>query len=258
MIYFRILFAFIFSLTTTFTVVAKILAQNNTNPETSAETSSLTTEELLNQVCDFLKSKQSFSVEMDITYDNLLESGSKVQYSGYQQVWIQKPNMVRTNYVGDEGNRSFYYNGKSFTLFSPTLKVFATKEAHATLDELVNSLEENYGFTLPMSNLFVNNPCSSIENVTEEPLYLGSDFVNRVETDHLLIVTDDWDGQLWITQDNPPLIRKAIITYKNLPNSPQYTVLFSNWNFEPSISKDMFNFTPAQDNVKIEILPPAR
>lgn len=256
MIYFRILFAFIFSLTTTLTLSEKIFAQNNTSVNPSEETSSLTTEELLTQVCDFLKSKQSLSVEMDITYDHLLESGAKVQYSGYQQVWAQKPNMIRTNYVGDQGNRSFYYNGKTFTLFSPSLKVFATKEAPANLDELVNSIQEKYGFTIPMSNLFINNPCDVIQTFTEEPLYLGSNLVNRVETDHLLLITDDWEGQLWITQDNPPLIRKAIITYKNLPNSPQYTVLFSNWNFETSISQDLFNFTPAEDNFKIEMLSP--
>jgi hypothetical protein len=257
MIHFRILFAFIFSLTTTFTLVEKIQAQNNANPATAAETPSLTTDELLNQVCDFLKSKQSFTVDMDITYDNTLESGSKVQYSAYNQVSVQKPNMLRTNFVGDEAERSFYYNGKFFTLSSPDRNVFSTKEAPATLDELVNVIEEKYGFTIPMSNLFVNNPCSAIEKATEEPLYIGSDFVNRVETDHLLIVTDDWDGQLWISQETPPLIKKVIITYKKLPNFPQYTVLFSNWNFNPSISPDIFEFKPSEDDVQIEMLPPS-
>jgi hypothetical protein len=249
--YSKILLTLAFCVTTTFDVAQTTQAQNA--PKT--ETSPLTTDELLNQVCDFLKSQQSFSVEMDVTYDNILPSGSKVQYSGYKQVSLQKPNLLRVDTIGDQEKRSFYYDGKSFTLFSPLLNVFATKEAPTTIDDMVSSIEQNYGFTIAMSNLFTSNPCRVLDDIIEEPLYIGSNLVNRVETDHLLLVTDEWDGQLWISQDNPPLIKKAIITYKNLPNAPQYTVLFSNWNFKPSFSQDVFTFTPAQDNFKVQILP---
>ncbi|BAQ65831.1 DUF2092 domain-containing protein [Geminocystis sp. NIES-3709] len=252
MIRFRIFFALIITITTTFILTEKIQAQNDDNSQ-----SLITSEELLNQVCDFLKSKESFGVEMDITYDNLLNSGSKVQYSGYQSVVVKKPSFLQSNYIGDQGNRNFYYDGKTFTLFSPDFNVFSTQNAPSTLDELVNDIEEQYGFTVPMSNLFINNPCSVLLKATEKPLFIGSNLVNRKETDHLLIVTDDWDGQLWVSQDDPPLILKAIITYKNLPNSPQYTVLFSNWNFEPSITNETFKFTPNKDTTQIEMLPPS-
>jgi len=231
----------------------KIQAQNI--PVMATNTPSMTTEELFTQVCDFLKNQQSISVEMDITYDNVLTSGSKVQYSGYKKVSAQRPNMVRVDTVADQGNRSFYYDGKTITLFSPSLKVFASKEAPSNIDEMLNTIEEKLGFTIPMANLFTTNPCVILDNVVEQPLYIGSNLVNREETDHILIVTDDWDGQVWISQNDPPLIKKAIVTYKNLPNSPQYTVLFSNWNFKPSFALDTFTFKPSEDNFKVEILP---
>ncbi|BAQ59866.1 hypothetical protein GM3708_272 [Geminocystis sp. NIES-3708] len=252
----HIFFVLIISLITTFTLSEKVEAQNQDDTTSSSQTSSITTDKLLTQVCDFLKSKSSFTVTMDITYDNVLESGSKVQYSGYQKVEVQKPNFLHTDYVGDQGNKHFYYDGKNFTLFSPDLKVFATKKAPATLDELVNNIEEKHGFTIPMSNLLVNNPCNVLESATEDPLYIGSDLVNRVENDHILIVTEDWDGQLWISQTEPPLISKILLTYKKLPNSPQYTVLFSDWNFESSIPKETFIFKPMKDDVQIQMLPP--
>lgn len=251
--YSRLLLTLTFFLTSSFGLAQKIQAQNS--PSTATEETPMTTEELLTQVCDFLKTQQSISVEMDITYDNILTSGAKVQYSGYKTVSVQRPNMVRVDTVADQGNRSFYYDGKSITLFSPTLKVFASQEAPANIDEMLNTIEEKLGFTIPMSNLFTSDPCAMLDDITEEPLYIGSNLVNREETDHILIVTDDWDGQLWISQDEPPLVQKSIVTYKNLPNSPQYTVLFSNWNFKPSFTPDTFTFTPAQDNFKVQILP---
>ncbi len=185
----------------------------------------------------------------------MLPSGTKVQYGGYKTVSVRRPNGVRVDTVADQGNRSFYYDGKSFTLFSPALKVFATKEAPANIDEMLNTIEKKFGFTIPMANLFTSNPCAILDNIAEEPLYIGSNLVNREETDQILIVTEDWDGQIWISQENPPLIQKAIVTYKNLPNAPQYTVLFSNWNFKPSFAPDTFTFTPAEDNFKVQILP---
>lgn len=252
--YLRFLLTLTFCLTSSLGLVPKIQAQNNLN--TATEETQITTEELLTQVCDFLKSQQSLSVEMDVTYDNVLPSGTKVQYSGYKTVSVQRPNMLKVNTIADQGNRNFYYDGKNITLFSPDLKVFATKEAPANIDEMVNTIEEKLGFTIPMANLFTTNPCAVLENVTQEPLYIGSNLVNREETDQILMVTEDWDGQLWISQDEPPLIKKAIVTYKKLPNAPQYTVLFSNWNFKPSFAPDTFTFTPAEDNFKVQILPP--
>lgn len=249
----RILLTCSLFITSSFELAAKIQAQ--TVPVMPTEETPITTEELLTQVCDFLKGQQFISVEMDITYDNVLTSGSKVQYGGYKTVSVQRPNMVRVDTVADQGNRNFYYDGKTITLFSPTLKVFATKEAPANIDEMLNTIEEKLGFTIPMFNLFTSNPCAVLDNTVEEPLYIGSNLVNREETDQILIVTADWDGQLWISQDETPLVKKAIVTYKNLPNAPQYTVLFSYWNFKPSFAPDTFTFTPGQDNFKVQILP---
>ncbi|MBL1210575.1 DUF2092 domain-containing protein [Geminocystis sp. GBBB08] len=253
--YLRTLLILTFCVTFSLGLVPKIQAQNNPGTSTATEETSITTEELLNQVCDFLKSQQSLSVEMDITYDNVLTSGAKVQYSGYKKVSVQRPNMVRVDTVADEGNRNFYYDGKSFTLFSPDLKVFATKEAPANIDEMLNTIEEKFGFTIPMFNLFTSNPCAVLDDMVGEPLYIGSNLVNREETDQILIVTKDWDGQLWISQDEPLLVKKAIVTYKNLPHAPQYTVLFSNWNFKPSFAPDTFTFIPAKDDFRVQILP---
>ncbi|WP_448573183.1 DUF2092 domain-containing protein [Trichothermofontia sp.] len=69
---------------------------------------SRTTAQVVDQVCDFLKAQRSFTVEMDITYDNVLDFGNKVQYSAYQSLSVQKPNRLRSEYVGDERVTDFY------------------------------------------------------------------------------------------------------------------------------------------------------
>ncbi|MEA5535791.1 DUF2092 domain-containing protein [Crocosphaera sp. XPORK-15E] len=230
------------------------VAQSQTSP-TLPTTGIKTTDELLNKFCNFLKEQSTFTVEIDITYDNVLQSGEKVQYSAYQQVWVNKPNQLRSDYVGDQRNTSFYYDGKTFTLFNPNLNLYGTKPAPSNLDEAVNNVQEKYGITIPMSNLFVSDPCNAIKSEIQTSLYLGANLVNREPTYHILLVGETRNIQLWISQQEPFVPLKAIITYKDLPEFPQYTAIFSNWNFKPEISDNTFTFSPSKDTFKIEFLP---
>lgn len=232
-----------------------LLAQTPTPSSSQAGTQLKTTDQVLDQVCNFLKAQQSFTFDMDISYDDVLDSGAKVQYSAYQRVWVQKPNRLRSDYVGDERVTSFYYDGKSFTLEAPNLNYYSTKPAPATLDAVLDQIEQKYGMTIPMSNLWASDPCLDMKSHVQKTMFIGVDMVNKIPMYHILMIGDDRDYQIWVTQDKQPLLTKAIITYKNLPESPQYTVFVSNWDFNPKIPPDTFTFTPPEGAIKIEFLP---
>lgn len=233
-----------------------ILAQESGESPNFPTTELTTTKELLNKTCNFLKEQKSLTFETDITYDNIIDSGEKVQYSAYQKVWVNKPDKLRSDYVGDERHTRFYYDGKSFTLFSPDLNLYGTKTAPSTLDEVINTIDKKYGITIPFSNLFISNPCAAINSDIQNSLFIGTNLVDRVESYHILLMTTDKDFQLWISKDEKPVLLKAIITYKNIPGYPQYTAVFSQWNFNPSINTNTFMFTPPENASKIEFLLP--
>lgn len=48
---------------------------------------------------------------------------------------------------------------------------------------------------------------------------------------------------------------KLLITYKNLPESPQYTAYFGEWNFSPRLPDRLFNFVPPAETSQIEFVP---
>ena len=248
------MFKTLFALTASLGILGTIPALAQTAPP-ATNTSARTTDQLIDQVCDFIQSQTAFSVDMAITYDELLAIGSKVQYSANQQLLVAKPNRVRSDYVGDERTTSFYYDGKNFTLQSPNLGFYSTKPAPATLDGVLDQIESKYGITLPMSNLLASNPCGELKAETRETFFVGNDLVGDEETYHILLQGEDRDFQFWVSQADLPLLKKAIITYKELPAEPQYTVLFSNWNFRPELPANRFSFTPGQDDVKVEFMP---
>ena len=232
------------------------VAQTPPSPSRQPTTGLRSTTQVIDQVCNFLEAQKSFTVDMDITYDDVLETGEKVQYSAYQKLWVQKPNRLRSDYVGDERNTSFYYNGKTFTLESPDANFYATKTAPETIDAALEQFQQKYGITIPMSNLVASDTCADMKSQVQKSVFIGTNMVNRTPMYQILMVGKDRDFQIWVTQDKQPLLRKAIITYKTLPGSPQYTVLLSNWNFNPQIPDNTFTFTPPKDAIEIEFLSP--
>jgi len=213
------------------------------------------TQQAIQEFCQFLARQSAFTVEMDITYDERLEIGAKVQYSAYQRVALQKPNRLRSEYVGDERVTTFYYDGQTMTLQAPNQGYYLTKPAPATLDQLLEQIEDKYGVTLPLSNLWLSDPCQAMTAFAQNSLYIGADLVEREPQDHILLVGEDRDVQLWLTQAQPPLLKKVVITYKQLPGAPQYTAVFSNWNFSPQSAPETFRYTPVKDDIPVEFLP---
>jgi hypothetical protein len=232
-----------------------VIAQTPTSASKLPGAGLRSTTQVVDQVCDFLEAQQAFSVDMDITYDDVLTSGEKVQYSAYQKLQVQKPNRLRSDYVGDERITNFYYDGTSFTLESPNTNYYATKAAPATLDAALDQFQQKYGVTLPMSNLAATKTCADMKSDVQRMIFIGVDMVNRVPMYHILLSGKERDYQIWVTKDKQPLLRKTVITYKKLPDAPQYTVYLSNWNFNPQLAADTFTFTPPQDAIKIELLP---
>ncbi len=251
----RILAPLLVACTIPFVTRSQVLAQTPESSPKLPSTGLKTTDQVLNQVCNFLKAQKSFTVEMDITYDNVLDSGAKVQYSAYQKIWVNKPNQLRSDYMGDERNTRFYYDGKYLTLQNTDLDFYATKPASSSIDEVVENVETQYGFTIPMSNLFVSDPCAKVTSDIQESVFVGSNLVNRVPGYHILFIGEDRDWQIWVSRARQPLPLKVVITYKNLPGSPQYTAVLSKWNFTPKIPADTFTYEPSKGSIGIEFLP---
>lgn len=213
-------------------------------------------EQVLDRVCDWFKAQKAFRVEVDTAYDDVLEDGQKVQYSAFQQLSVQKPDRLRSDYVGDERVTEFYYDGKSFALLSPQKKLYVTRLAPATIDQAVDTIAEKYGITIPLSNLAVADPCTRLRSDLLTGTFVGNDMVNRVTGSHFLFSGSERDWQLWVSDGEKPLPMKLVITYKKLPGAPQYTAVFSNWDFAPGFSEEAFAFKPPAGAYGIEFLPP--
>jgi hypothetical protein len=82
---------------------------------------------------------------------------------------------------------------------------------------------------------------------------LGSVAVLGVSCEHLVFTQDRIDWQIWIENGARPVPRKFVITYKDEPDSPQYTAIFSNWDFATKLPDFVFKFEPPAGATKIKV-----
>jgi hypothetical protein len=216
-------------------------------------------ERLIRQFCSFLRSQNGFSVEVDITYDNILADGEKVQYAAFQKTILVRPDRLRVDYTGDQRRTLFVYDGKSFLWLDTAKNLYITRPTASSVDAMVPTLSEELGIELPLSNLVTGEPCRKASENIVSAYYVGEGLVGRTLADHILVIGRDRTWQLWLNKEKEfePIPLKIVITYSDLPGAPQYSAVFSNWNFNPQVTEKDFSVAPPEGARPVGILPPS-
>ncbi|WP_223636111.1 DUF2092 domain-containing protein [Corallococcus sp. EGB] len=212
---------------------------------------------ILRQMSDFLGAQREFSVRTEGSLDELLDSGQKVQLQRAGDVRVQRPNRLRVDRAGDLARLHLFYDGQRLTLYGERSNAYATTPALSTLDATLDMASQRLGVDAPGSDLLVSNPYAALTEDVCSGRYLGQSKVDGVPVHHLAFRNRDGvDWELWVEDGPRPLPRKYVITSRDLPGAPQYSVRLSNWNLSPQFTPELFQFTPPRDAVRVSFLAP--
>src|SRR5882672_12227711 len=75
----------------------------------------------LQKMAAHLRTLQSFAVNSEMTTDDVMPSGQKVQYGGTVELKVRRPDRLTAEVTSDRKNERLFYDGKAFTVFQPTL-----------------------------------------------------------------------------------------------------------------------------------------
>jgi hypothetical protein len=209
------------------------------------------TERVLLDACGYLRSADRFTVNVEATYEDVLTTGTRVEYSRQASVVLKRPDHLRIDSESDKGRRSFFYDGKAVTVYHPDERVYAVFEAPPTIDATIEDAEAR-GLSMPASDLMMNHPCQALGDHLQTGTYAGRHYLDGDWYHHLLLSTNAADVQLWVASGDASEIRKLVITYTSKPGEPQYRALLRDWDFDPAIDSTTFTFTPPADARKVE------
>jgi hypothetical protein len=204
----------------------------------------------LDQMGAYLRTLKDFQVQAEITTEDVLEDGQKMQYATTTTLLAQIPSKMRVSTEGEQKSRLFLYDGKSFTLFARRAGYYATVPAPETIAKLIAAIREKYDVEIPLVDLFLwGGPNASANEITDAT-DVGPGSVEGVTCEHYAFRQPGLDWQVWIQLGDHPLPRKLVLTTTTDEARPQHTSALT-WNLAPSYSEEAFVFDPPDDAQKI-------
>ena len=213
---------------------------------------------LLKAATDFLAGQKQFSVETRNTLEVVLTSGQKIQFGNAARMSVQRPDRMRAERTGDLVDQVFYYDGKSLTLHNPAEKVYATTAAPGTLEAMLDFARTSLDIVAPAGDLVYRNAYEILMSDVTQGFIVGKGIVEGVRCDHLAFRAPHVDWQIWIQEGKEPLIRKLVITTRDMANAPQFSVVATRWNLRPQLTDKSFAFSPPTGARRIDFLPMGR
>lgn len=197
-----------------------------------------------------LRSHNNFDMKADITHEDVLGDGQKLQYAGTVEVEARRPDRFKMSVVSDLRDREIFYDGKTVTVFSPRLGYYAAIDAPPTIAQTLKVATEKYGIELPLADLFTWGTDPSLAARVQSAFLVRPEHINGQLCNHYAFRQEKVDWQIWIQQSGPALPCKLVITNRVDPSAPQYTSEM-NWTFPTTIADDTFTFAPPADAHKI-------
>ncbi|MBK6395482.1 MAG: DUF2092 domain-containing protein [Betaproteobacteria bacterium] len=207
---------------------------------------------------DFLASQKRFSAETRSSLEVVLTSGQKIQFDHLARLSVQRPNKLRADRVGDLVEQAFYFDGKSLTIFNPGEKYFATVAAPGTLEEMLDFARTRLDIVAPAGDLVYGNAYDILMTDVTQGFVVGKAVVEGVRCDHLAFRAPHVDWQIWIQEGKEPLPRKLVITTRDQPNAPQFSVVVTKWNLRPTFTPQTFSFRAPSGAKQVEFMPLAK
>jgi len=210
---------------------------------------------ILRQSCDLLKNQPQFSFKAEVTNDVVYYGGKKLQYGLEVTASFRRPDRFRLDGDGDLESKQLIFDGKTLTLYDKDKNTYASIDVAGDIDAALDKAYKDYGVRVGLAELGSSKLCERAGKDLAHSLYVGLHQVRGVPCHHLAFDRKDRHYQVWIDAGAQPVLRKMVVTRKDLPGSPQWTGYFSDWNFSPTFADNLFTFVPPAGAQKIKFVP---
>jgi hypothetical protein len=207
----------------------------------------------LRDMSNYLMKSQTLGIVSEGSLDVVTGDGQRIQLDGTTNYKIRRPGFV-IDYVSDMKSRRFIYDGKTFTVYSPKLGYYASVAAPPTNKEVLDTIYNKFGISLPLVDLFRWGDGANGDRIKalKSAYDVGPATIDGTETEHYAFREADTDWEVWIQQGDQPLPRKMVIVDRNDPSHPTFTSRLT-WQVNPTYTDADFAFVPDANAKRIEL-----
>ncbi|MFL6749526.1 MAG: DUF2092 domain-containing protein [Sphingomicrobium sp.] len=229
---------------------APAIAQDARSPEALAA---------LDRMGAALRSHQAVNVHSEVTVEDVLTSGQKLQYGGTVDIVARRPSQIRMSQKLGTNERVLYFDGQNLTVASPGLGYYATAQSPGTIKDMLTVAQDRYGLEVPLADLFAWGSDPAMTAKLTSAMDAGEEMIGGQMCDHYAMRQQGLDWQVWIRQGQDALPCKLVLTKLSDPAMPQFSAVYS-WSDQPPPEGDAYTYTPPPGAKPIglgELRPPS-
>jgi len=211
---------------------------------------------ILKRMTDRLGGLDQFSVSTQVTIEDVTDRDHRIDLDVSASVTIDRPNRVRSERRGDPIDQTFFYDGKTLTLFNPGENVYATEPAPETIEGLLDYARDSLGLIIPVADLVYRNAYELLMHNVNYAAVIGKTVIGGVTCDHLLFSRPGVDFQVWVADGAEALPCKYVVTDTGQPGWVSITTVMSDWDLSPDVSDGEFRFVPPKGARRIPFMRP--
>jgi hypothetical protein len=213
----------------------------------------------LHRMSDYLAGLTTFRVDtttVDETKVN--DSGQKIQRLAESKMAVRRPGEMRIDRVGPNGHVAFRDDGKQLSVYNSDKSIYATAPAPGNLDQAADDARQQLEVNAPGVDLIASNPYEALTEGVTEGRYIGLvPMGGGVMAHHLAVARKNGiTYQIWIQDGAQPVPLRYVVTDKNQPGAPQFTIDLRNWQPNAKVPDDSFAFTPPAGAKRVAFAPP--
>jgi hypothetical protein len=198
----------------------------------------------LKGMCRYLGGLKSFRVDTTTIDEKVTTAGQKVQELKESRVVVRRPNALAVDRTGPAGHVLFRYDGKRFAVYGVNQNIYASAPAPGELDQAIDDARDRFGIDAPGGDLIASDAYEALLDGVTEARYIGLEPIGGVMAHHLAMRKAGSDYQLWIKDGPEPLPLRYVITSRDMPSHPQFTIELRGWEANVPLSATSFAFIP--------------
>ncbi len=208
---------------------------------------------LLKAMSDYMASQKAVSFGFDATLEIITKDDQKLALASSGTVNLDRPNKIRVTRAGGHADIEMLFDGNTLTLLGKTANLYTQVDVPGTIDNLVDQLREKFNLPLPGADLIMSNTYDELMTDVIDVKDLGSGVIDGVECDYLAFRKEAVDWQIWIAHGDRPYPCRYVITSKDIPLSPQYSIQIRDWKTGSAVASDDFGFKNSTNARKVDV-----
>jgi len=198
-------------------------------------------------------SANDFSFQVRTIRVHLGDQGQPLHIFHNIKVTTHRPDRLAVQAVGDDGDNDLFYDGKTVFLVGFGGTKYVKAAAPDNTQAMLADVSKRFNVDFPLADLLDPAPRTAILSDVTSGKEVGTSMIDGKPCEHLFFSqTGGIELEVWVDKSDQALLRRLIVTYRQLAGQPSFIAEFSNWNFSTHPDAD-FTFQPPTGAKQIQL-----